>query len=127
MDTNCFLLTCKDLYLKGIHPFDSDKMNTAAYKRIVQLGKNKIEEQGLQTFLEYLMENHYRVNFWTAKLGLEFGNPSKDEILKISGKDTVIDHCLETVVRHLSFETTWEQEQSGKDWIEKIKSRYNKI
>lgn len=126
MDSSSFLLTCKDLYLKGVHPFDLEKVDTAPYRRIIQLGKNEIKKQGLQGFLGLLMENQYRVNFWAAKLGLEFGSPSQDEILTISGKDTVIDHCLEAVSRHVSFHTTEEQEQNGKNWIKKMKTRYNK-
>ena len=72
------------------------------------------------------MENQYRVNLWAAVLGLKYGNPSNNETLKISGIDTIIDHCLEVIERHLSYQTTKEQEINGIDLLDTMKRQYNK-
>lgn len=127
MKSDSFLLACKELYLNAIHPFDIDNSHSESYKRLVQLGKDQIKKNGLQEFLGFLMENQYRVNLWAAKVGLEHGNPAQDEILSISGKHTIVDCCIEVVGRHVGFQTTPEQEKNRKEWMKKIKTRYNTV
>ncbi len=121
-----FLILSKALYLSDIHPFDLIKIRNEPLNRIIELGKELIIEQGLQKFLELLLENQYYVNLWAAMIALDHGNPKQNDILNISGKDTVIDHCIETIERHLSFQTTIEQENNGKDWLKKIQTYYNR-
>lgn len=125
MGTDDFLWTCKELYFKDVHPFDLDKKNSDSYQRIERIGKGLIKDRGLQIFLDLLMESQYRVNFWAAKCGLEFGNLNPQEQLEITGRKTILDECLATVERHVYFQTTAVQQKNGLAWIKKIKTRYN--
>lgn len=79
---------------------------------------------GIQEFLSFLMESQYRVNLWAAMITLWQGNPRQDEILSISETDTLIDQCLNTVARHLNFQTTEKQQRNGQNWIQEMTSRY---
>jgi hypothetical protein len=126
MSRDNFLIECKKTFVKNIHPFDMKKEDAELYKKLDLLGKEIIERDGLQDFLSFLMESQYRVNLWAAVLGLKYGNPSNNEILIISGRDTIIDHCLEVIERHVSYQTTAEQELNGGHLLNTIKTKYNK-
>ena len=95
-----FLFGCKNLYLASIHPFDFDKRNLNEYKQIVELGKELLAQRGIQNFLGYLMEYQYRVSVWASMIALEYGKPKQDEILTLNGKETIINSCLECIMKN---------------------------
>ena len=127
MKSDNFLLICRNLYFREVHPFDFDKAETELYQNITDFGKEYIKEYGLKAFLGFLMEGQYRVNFWAALIALEYGDPRTDEKSGTSYAETVIDQCIDTVERHVGFHTTDKQQRNGENWIKKIKTRYNKV
>ena len=95
--TTDFLFGCKNLYFLGIHPFDFSKSDSDEYKAIIELGKEIIQDIGLQSFAEFIIEYQYRVGIWSSFITLVFGKPDQNEILQISGTKTILSACLEKI------------------------------
>ncbi|MGC1631652.1 MAG: hypothetical protein WA749_06000 [Gelidibacter sp.] len=114
-----FLFGCKNLYLASIHPFDFDKKNLNEYKQIIELGKELLAQRGIQNFLGYLMEYQYRVSVWASMIALEYGKPKQNEILDLSGTETIIDSCLECIMQDEINPLPAEIIENKKKWKEK--------
>ena len=123
--TTDFLFGCKNLYFLGIHPFDFSKSDSKEYKGIVELGKEIIKEIGIQSFAEFIMEYQYRVGVWSSFITLEFGKPDQNEILKISGTETIFSACLEKIKQNEINELPSDIVENKNNWITKIKTCYN--
>ena len=121
---DAFLWASKELYLKKIHPFDFTLSSTEEYQRIISLGRQLIQEIGLQDFLGFLLEGQYRVHVWTAFIGLEYGNPDKSEILRISGKETIVTLCIESIqdITERMLDNPIRKNQEA--WTAKMKAKY---
>tara|TARA_R100000935_G_C2757280_1_gene132142 strand:- start:29 stop:415 length:387 start_codon:yes stop_codon:yes gene_type:complete len=94
-----FLFGCKSLYFLSIHPFDFDKKNRKEYVELVDLGKLVLEEEGIQVFLGYLLEYQYRVSVWASMIALEYGKPNPNEMLQLNKNITIIDACLDCIMK----------------------------
>ncbi|ARV15361.1 hypothetical protein [Polaribacter sp. SA4-12] len=94
-----FLFLCKNVYLNSIHPFDFEKRELNEYKEIIELGKYILNKRGIQKFLEFLIESQYRVSIWASMITIEYGKPKQDEILNLSGTKTIINSCLENIMK----------------------------
>ena len=114
-----FLFGCKNLYLASIHPFDFDKRNLDEYQQIIKLGKEILDQRGIQDFLGYLMESQYRVSIWASMIVIEYGNPKADEILNISGTKTIIDSCLECIMQDEINPLSTDVNENKKMWKQK--------
>lgn len=125
--TTDFLFGCKNLYFLGIHPFDFSKSDSDEYKGIVELGKEIIQESGLQNFCEFIVEHQYRIAIWSSMITLEFGKPDRDEILKISGIKTIFSACIEKIEQNEINDLPTEIIENKKNWIRKIKTCYNNV
>ncbi|MBJ7881257.1 hypothetical protein JEM65_11445 [Gelidibacter salicanalis] len=123
--TTDFLFGCKNLYFLGIHPFDFSKSDSDEYKGIVELGKEIIQEIGLQSFVGFIVEYQYRVGIWSSLITLEFGKPDRNEILEISGTETILSACLEKIEQNEIDALLTDIIENKKSWIEKIKTCYN--
>ena len=110
-----------------IHPFDFRKSDSDEYKGIVELGKEIIKEVGLQNFAGFIMEYQYRVGIWSSFITLEFGKPDRNEILEVSGTETIFTACLEKIEQNEINELPTEIIENKKSWIEKIKTCYNTV
>jgi len=120
-----FLWACKELYQKQIHPFDFSKSQSEEYQRLISHGKNIIAEHGIQDFLGLLMEGQYGVHVWAAFIALQYGNPGKDEILKISGKETIVNHCI-ALIQDISGRYPEGPEKTNQQkWIADMKVKYS--
>ena len=124
--TTDFLFGCKNLYNLSIHPFDFDKSDRNEYKQLIELGKEIITKDGVQSFAGFVAEYQYRVGIWSSMIVLEFGKPDQNEILIISGTKTIISTCLEKIEQNEINELPTEIIENKKSWIEKIKTCYNK-
>lgn len=122
--TTDFLFRCKNIYHLGIHPFDFSKSDSIEYKGIIELGKEIIEEIGLQSFAKFIVEYQYRVGIWCSFITLEFGKSERNEILKISGTDTIFSACLEKIAQNEFDELPTDIVENKKNWIKKIKTCY---
>ena len=122
-----FLFGCKNLYHLSIHPFDFKKSELKEYKQLVELGKEIIQESGLQSFSGFIVEYQYRVGIWSSMIALEFGEPDRDEVLKISGAETIISACLEKIEQNEISDLSTEIIENKKNWIRKIKTCYNTV
>ncbi|MEC3908912.1 hypothetical protein VOI54_17955 [Tamlana sp. 2201CG12-4] len=120
-----YLFGCKNLYFSRIHPFDFEKSELKEYKQLVELGKEIIQEIGLQSFCGSIVEHQYRVAIWSSMISLEFGEPNRDEILEICGTETILSACLEKIEENEINELTPEIIENKKSWVEKIKKQYN--
>ena len=114
-----FLFSCKNLYLESIHPFDFDKRNLNQYKQIVELGKELLAQRGIQNFLGYLMESQYRVSVWASMIAIEYGEPKQNEILNLSGTETIINSCLECIMQNEINSLSAEIIENKKNWKKK--------
>ena len=123
--TTDFLFACKNLYFSEIHPFDFNKSDSDEYGGIVELGKEIIQEIGLQNFAGFITENQYRVGIWSSFITLEYGKPDRNEILEISGTETIFKACLEKIEQNEINELPTEIIENKKNWIGKIKTCYN--
>ena len=94
-----FLFGCKNLYFLSIHPFDFDKKNRKEYVELVDLGKLVLEEEGIQIFLGYLLEYQYRVSVWASMIALEYGKPNPNEMLQLNKNITIINACLDCIMK----------------------------
>ncbi|VVV00401.1 MULTISPECIES: hypothetical protein [Mesonia] len=120
-----FLFGCKNLYSLGIHPFDFSKSDSDEYKAIIELGKEIIQDIGLQSFAEFIIEYQYRVGIWSSFITLEFGKPDQNEILQISGTKTILSACLEKIEQNEINELPSDIIENKNNWITKIKTCYN--
>ncbi|WAC02923.1 hypothetical protein N7U66_04760 [Lacinutrix neustonica] len=125
--TTDFLFGCKNLYFLGIHPFDFSKSDSKEYKERVELGKEIIKENGIQSFAEFIMEYQYRVAVWSSFITLEFGKPDRHEILKINGTETIYSACLEKIEQREINELPIDIIKNKNNWIKKIKTCYNTV
>ncbi|MDN3594172.1 hypothetical protein [Zunongwangia endophytica] len=114
-----FLFSCKNLYLASIHPFDFDKRNLNEYKQIVELGKELLAQRGIQNFLGYLMESQYRISVWASMIAIEYGKPKQDEILNLSGTETIINACLECIMKNEIEPLPAKIIDNKKNWVQK--------
>ena len=114
-----FLFGCKNLYWASIHPFDFDKRNLNEYIQIVELGKELLAQRGIQNFLGYLMEYQYRVSVWASMIALEYGKPNQDEILTLNGTETIINSCLECIMKDEIEPLSAEIIANKKNWAKK--------
>jgi len=120
--TTDFLFGCKNLYFLGIHPFDFNKSDSDEYKGMIELGKEIIQEIGLQKFAGFVEEYQYRVGIWSSFITLEYGKPSRDEILENSGNKTIVSACLEKIEQNEINELPTEIVENIKSWIEEKKN-----
>ena len=125
--TTDFLFGCKKLYLLGIHPFDFTKSNSKEYKEIVKLGIEIIEDTGLQSFAGFIVEYQYRAAIWSSFITLEFGKLDRNEILNISGTETIFSACLEKIEQNEINELPTDIIENKNNWIRKIKTCYNNV
>lgn len=114
-----FLFSCKNLYLASIHPFDFDKSNHIEYKKTLEFGKAILAQIGIQSFLGYLMESQYRVSVWASMIALEYGKSKEDEILNLSGTETIVDSCLECIMQDEIDPLSAEIVENKKNWVQK--------
>jgi len=126
-NTTEFLFRCKNLYHLSIHPFDFDKSGLDEYKKLIELGKEIIKTNGIQNFSGFLTEYQYRVAIWSSMITLEFGKPDPNEILKISGSKTIFSVCMEKIEQNEINELPTEIIENKNNWINKIKTCYNKV
>ncbi|WP_148041363.1 hypothetical protein [Rufibacter immobilis] len=117
-----FLITCRELYFKKIHPFDFEKTTSDDYQKALTLGKSIIEEKGLHSFLYFQMEGQYRVNLWTALIGLEYVNPN--DSLKVPEK--LIDELLNSVKAGEIAELPETTTRNRDNWIKEQEDRFGK-
>ena len=127
LKTTDFLFRCKNLYSLSIHPFDFDKSDRKEYKQLIELGKEIITKDGIQSFAGFVAEYQYRVGIWSSMIVLEFGKPDQNEILVISGTKTIFSACLEKIEQNEINELPTEIIENKKSWIEKIKTCYNSV
>ena len=125
--TTDFLSECKNLYFLGIHPFDFNKSDSQEYKRLIELGKEIIQDSGLQNFAGFLVEYQYRVGIWASFIILEYGKPHRNEILEISGTKTILSACLEKIMQNEINELPTDIIENKKSWMTKIKTCYNTV
>ena len=123
--TTDFLFGCKNLYHLSIHPFDFEKSELKEYKQLVELGKVIIQESGHQSLAGFVVEYQYRVSIWSSMIVLEFGKPDPNEILEISGTETILNNCLEEIQQNEINELSAEIIENKINWINKIKTCYN--
>ena len=122
--SDTFLWTAKALYGEGVHPFDFDKEREEAYERIVGAGVQLIMYKGIEYFAGFVMEYPYRVNVWTAFIVLEYGNPSPNQVLQITKKDTIVEHCLKIVKSNETPPLSERINRNKKEWINKMELKY---
>jgi hypothetical protein len=125
IDTAQFLLACKNLHQLSIDPFDVEKKDAAAYIELTHLGIDLIQQNGLQSFLNLLLETHYKASKWAAMIALEYGKPDPNEVLLISGTETIIKMCLDEI-RRKPIGLTAEQADNYNAWVSKMEIRYDK-
>jgi len=119
-----FIIKCKHLFQLEVHPFDSRKYMDSNYLHLVSIARQEIGSKGLQNFLEYFLENQYLINLWAAKLGLEIGNPSSEEILLITDNNTIANSCIQVVERYKTAELTPEISDQMTSWLVSVKDKY---
>jgi len=120
-----FLFSCRSLYLNGIEPFDFDQAQTPAYQQHIALGQQSLHLYGIQEFLGFLMEPQYCVAPWAAFVGLEFGRFPANEVLKISGRATIIDACLDSIKSYHSYTSSGKRKAAVANWIAKMQERHS--
>lgn len=125
--TTDFLFGCKNLYFLGIHPFDFSKSDYDEYKAIIELGKEIIQDIGLQNFAKFTIEYQYRIGIWSSFITLEFEKPDQNEILQISGTKTILSACLEKIEQNEINKLPSDIVENKNNWIRKIKTCYNTV
>ena len=123
--TTDFLFGCKNLYHLSIHPFDFKKSELSEYKQLIKLGKEIIKENGLQSFAGFVSEYQYRVGIWSSMITLDFVELDPNEILEITGTETILSACLEKIEQNEINELSTEIIENKKNWISRIKTCYN--
>ena len=96
-----FLSSYRDLYRAGFRPFNLDP-NTEAYRNHAALAQKLIAQDGLRSFLGYLQEGVYFVNFWTAIFALEAGSSDVGKQLDTAAPPHIVAACLDIVARHIA-------------------------
>jgi len=122
-----FLFGCKNLYQLSIHPFDFKKSELPEYKKLIELGKEIINTEGVQIFAEFLFEYQYRVGIWSSLIILEFGELDQNEIFEFSGTETIYSACLEKIEQNEINELSAKIIENKKSWTKKIKIDYNTL
>ena len=114
-----FLFGCKNLYWASIHPFDLEKSNLQEYKQLTELGKDLLEQRGLNRFVGFLMEYQYRVAVWASMIALEYGKPKPKEMLPSNQDKSIIDACLECIMQDEIEPLSAEITENKKKWVQK--------
>jgi hypothetical protein len=118
-----FLFSCRTLYHQGITPFNFDQRETREYQQHVLRGRHLLEVVGTQVFLGYLMEGSYCVDLWAALIGLEYGRLKQNELLKVSGKRTTVEACLNTIRGYYSPTYPASQHEAVRTWVARMEAQ----
>ena len=89
LQTDQFLLKCKENYFKGIRPANPASKRLPDYDFLVSMAKDYFLNNDEYAFSQFFMEGQYLIDLWTAHLILEYGKPSfhlKEECLEIIKK-----------------------------------------
>jgi len=124
MDKNLpdsFIIICRNAYLAGLHPFDTNIESTDFYKKLTF----SASQHKLRNFIGNLMEGHYYINLWTAFFILDKFNPNIDEkLIGMNDDKSIVQDCIETTDSYAVDFQKQSQRENYHNWISGVKSRY---
>ena len=113
INSDLYLITCKENYFKEVFPADPRSKNNPTFITLFSIAGQYIEQGRLNELADFLMESQYFINLWTAHFILEQGNP--DEMLKQKCLIIIKDYSgssLHPIIADL--ETKWLITNDGK-------------
>jgi len=120
--SDSFLIVCKNGYLAGLRPFDTNITATDFYKRLVF----SINQYSLFEFIGYLMESQYYINLWAAFFILDKFQPDINEkLIGMNDKKSIVEDCIETVDRYAVHFSELSQKENYVKWMSEVKFRYS--
>jgi hypothetical protein len=102
-----YLFQCKINYHNNINPSKEDIYDEDGYQALIKIGKEFIEEKGVNNFSGFFREYQYCVNLWTAHLIIEYGNPDKK----------LLEESLEIIERYSETPINEELAKEEKKWL----------
>lgn len=103
-----FLTQCKINYLDGITPSDTNSFTTESYKKLVNLGRDYIEQNQLKKFFYFLGEGQYFVALWAAHIIIEYGNPNEE----------MYKDCLDTIIEYSNNPLSPKVSEEEREWLQ---------
>jgi hypothetical protein len=117
-----FAITCRNAYLNGLHPFDSNIDLTDSYINLSSI----VERLSLHDFIGYLMEGQYNINLWAAFFILDKFRPDINEkLIGMNDEKSIVKDCIETVDTYATNFTQESQKDNYTKWMSEVKFRYN--
>lgn len=117
-----FAITCRNAYLDGLHPFDSNIDLTQFYKNLSSI----VSRSTLGVFMGNLMEGQYNINLWAAFFILDKFRPDiHDKLIGMNDEKSIVKDCIETVDRYAAYFTKEVQKNNYIKWMSEVKFRYN--
>ena len=113
INSDLYLITCKDNYINKIFPSDPSIKNKPPYITLFTIARQFIDKNRIKELASFLMESHYCINLWTAHFLIEYGNP--DELLKLECLNIIKDYsnsALDPTIADL--EANWLKGNIGK-------------
>ena len=113
INSDLYLITCKDNYFKKIFPSDPSIKNKPSYIALFTIARQFIDKNRIKELAGFLIESQYCINLWTAHFLIEHGNP--DELLKLECLTIIQEYsssALDPTIADL--EANWLKENVGK-------------
>lgn len=113
INTDLYLLTCKETYFKELFPSDPRINNTPSYITLFSIACQYIDQGRMNELAEFLNESQYCINLWTAHFIIEQDSP--EEMLKQKCLDIIQEYSNSTLNPAIAdFETKWLVAYDGK-------------
>ena len=123
---NLFIVTCRELWQKGIEPFEFSKNHTDLFEKLKTIAVSYKYQKRLSDFYQNLQEGQYWINYWTACFIIEiFDLQKEDRLIGLNDSENIIKFCFKEVERHLPYLKSEVAKENCKKWLEK-KTAYNK-
>ncbi len=124
-DSTSFLVTCKELYLKKIEPFEFNTNKTDLELKLENIAADFNSKNQILDFQHYLQELQYWIDVWAAYFILEIFDLKKAKEIDGLNINDLIDLCWRTVDRNKNYFKSDKAKINCEKWIESKKTAYN--
>ena len=124
---NSYILTCREIWNKGIEPFELQQKDSELFERLKGIASSFKKQNKLTDFCQYLQEGQYWISLWTAYFLLElFELKESDKLGGLNNNEKIIDFCIVKIERNQEYLKTEQAKENCRNWI-KIKKRHTVV
>ncbi len=121
-----YILTCRNIWKKGIEPFELGYNDSDLFQKLKGIALSYKGQNKLTDFCQYLQEGQYWISLWTAYFLLElFELKDCDKFAVLNNNERIIDFCFNKIERNQEYLKTEQAKENCRNWIKNKKTTYN--